>query len=63
MNTVNPIEIVNQSKLKGFHYVLILCLFFIMMFDGYDVVIYGATIPLLKADWGITDIVAGSISS
>lgn len=63
MNTVNPLEIVNQSKLKGFHYILILCLFFIMMFDGYDVVIYGATIPLLKADWGISDIVAGSISS
>jgi len=63
MNTVNPIEIVNQSKLKSFHYILILCLFFIMMFDGYDVVIYGATIPMLKADWGISDIVAGSISS
>ena len=63
MNKVNPIEIVNQSRLKGFHYIVILCLFFIMMFDGYDVVIYGATIPLLKADWGITDIVAGSIGS
>lgn len=63
MRTVNPIEIVNQSKLKVFHYVLILCLFFIMMFDGYDVVIYGATIPMLKAEWGISDLVAGAISS
>mgnify|MGYP003440374091 FL=1 len=63
MNTVNPIEIVNKSKLKSFHYILIICMFFIMMFDGYDVVIYGATIPLLKADWGISNIVAGSISS
>ncbi|MGE7838747.1 MFS transporter [Viridibacillus arvi] len=63
MNTVNPIEIVNQSKLKSFHYILIICLFFIMMFDGYDVVIYGATIPLLKAEWGLSNIVAGSISS
>ncbi|MFC7687349.1 MFS transporter [Ureibacillus sp. GCM10028918] len=63
MNTVNPIEIVNQSKLKGFHYILVICLFFIMMFDGYDVVIYGATIPFLKEDWGISDIVAGGISS
>ena len=63
MNTVNPIEIVNQSKLKSFHYILIICLFFIMMFDGYDVVIYGATIPLLKADWGLSNIIAGSISS
>lgn len=63
MNSVNPIDLVNQSKLKGYHYVLILCMFFILMFDGYDVVIYGATIPLLKADWGISDIVAGSIGS
>ncbi|QOV09403.1 MFS transporter [Viridibacillus arvi] len=63
MNTVNPIEIVNQSKLKGFHYILIICLFFIMMFDGYDVVIYGATIPMLKAEWGLSNIVVGSISS
>ncbi|MEG0383127.1 MAG: aromatic acid/H+ symport family MFS transporter [Solibacillus sp.] len=63
MNTVNPIEIVNHSKLKGFHYILIICLFFIMMFDGYDVVIYGATIPLLKEEWGFSNIVAGSISS
>ena len=63
MNKVNPIEIVNRSKLKGFHYVLIICLFFIMMFDGYDVVIYGATVPLLKAEWGISNIVAGAISS
>lgn len=63
LNSVNPIDLVNQSKLKGYHYVLILCMFFILMFDGYDVVIYGATIPLLKADWGISDIVAGSIGS
>ncbi|WP_455675397.1 MFS transporter, partial [Pradoshia sp.] len=33
------------------------------LFDGYDVVIYGATIPLLKAEWGISDMMAGSISS
>ena len=63
MDAVNPIELVNKSKLKSFHYILIICLFFIMMFDGYDVVIYGATIPLLKADWGISTIMAGSISS
>lgn len=63
MNTVNPSNIVNHSKLKRFHWSMIACLFFIMMFDGYDVVIYGATIPFLKVDWAITDIVAGSISS
>ncbi|HWL13788.1 MAG TPA: aromatic acid/H+ symport family MFS transporter [Ureibacillus sp.] len=63
MNTVNPVDLVNQSKIKSFHYILVICLFFIMMFDGYDVVIYGATVPLLKADWGISNIFAGAISS
>lgn len=63
MNTVNSIEIINQSKLRGFHYILIISLFFIMMFDGYDVVIYGATIPFLKEEWGLSAIVAGAISS
>lgn len=63
MQTVNPLEIINQSKLKKYHYILIVCLFFIMMFDGYDVVIYGATIPFLKEEWEITNIIAGSISS
>lgn len=63
MEKVNPIERINHSKLRGFHYILISCMFFIMMFDGYDVVIYGATIPFLKAEWGISDMMAGSISS
>lgn len=63
MKTIHPQEIVNESPLKKFHFLLIGCLFFIMMFDGYDVVIYGATIPFLKADWAMTDLTAGAISS
>ncbi|RJS63150.1 MFS transporter [Priestia filamentosa] len=60
---MNPISFFEQSKLKSFHILLILWLFFILMFDGYDVVIYGATIPVLKESWGISDIIAGSIGS
>lgn len=63
MKAIHPQHIIQKSPLKKFHVLLIGCLFFIMMFDGYDVVIYGATIPFLKADWGITDLVAGTISS
>ncbi|AVD54578.1 MFS transporter (plasmid) [Priestia filamentosa] len=60
---MNPISFFEQSKLKSFHILLILWLFIILMFDGYDVVIYGATIPVLKESWGISDIIAGSIGS
>ena len=60
---MNIISFFEQSKLKPFHILLILWLFMILMFEGYDVVIYGATIPFLKESWGISDMVAGSIGS
>lgn len=60
---MNPVTFFEESKLKPFHLVLIFWLFIILMFEGYDVVIYGATIPFLKEEWGISDIAAGSIGS
>ena len=60
---MNIISFFEQSKLKPFHILLVLWLFIILMFEGYDVVIYGATIPFLKESWGISDMVAGSIGS
>ena len=60
---MNIISFFEQSKLKPFHILLVFWLFMILMFEGYDVVIYGATIPFLKESWGISDMVAGSIGS
>ncbi|QCR33864.1 aromatic acid/H+ symport family MFS transporter [Lysinibacillus sp. SGAir0095] len=60
---MNPITFFEQSKIKSFHILLVLWLFIILMFEGYDVVIYGATIPFLKESWGISAIIAGSIGS
>ena len=60
---MNPITFFEQSKIKTFHILLVLWLFIILMFEGYDVVIYGATIPFLKESWGISAIIAGSIGS
>ncbi|MGM9949413.1 MAG: MFS transporter, partial [Lysinibacillus sp.] len=60
---MNPVTFFGESKLKPFHLILIFWLFIILMFEGYDVVIYGATIPFLKEEWGISDLTAGSIGS
>lgn len=60
---MNPVTFFEESKLKPFHLILIFWLFIILMFEGYDVVIYGATIPFLKEEWGISDLTAGSIGS
>ena len=60
---MNPVTFFEESKLKPFHLILTFWLFIILMFEGYDVVIYGATIPFLKEEWGISDLTAGSIGS
>ena len=33
------------------------------MFDGYDVVIYGAVVSTLMEEWGMSDVMAGAIGS
>lgn len=35
----------------------------VIAFDGYDVVIYGAAVPSLMKEWGISVVTAGAIGS
>lgn len=65
MNT-NPINIntvVDEAKFTPFHWsVLIWCLL-IIIFDGYDLVIYGVALPLLMQEWGLSNVQAGLLAS
>jgi MFS transporter, AAHS family, benzoate transport protein len=63
MKTINPINIINKSRIHSFHILLVAWLFFILMFDGYDVVIYGAIVSTLMEEWGMSDVMAGAIGS
>ncbi|MDI7741522.1 aromatic acid/H+ symport family MFS transporter [Lysinibacillus fusiformis] len=63
MKVINPMNVIDSSKISSFHVWLIIWLFIIISFDGYDVVIYGATVPSLINEWGISDVTAGAIGS
>lgn len=56
-------DIIDQSRLNGFHFSLIGWCLFIILMDGYDVVIYGSVIPSLIEEWGISTVTAGAIGS
>ena len=47
MSTRNHLTIIDQSRVSSFHMILFIWLFLIIMFDGYDVVVYGSIVPLL----------------
>ena len=63
MANLNINTIVDEAKFTPFHWnVLIWCLL-IIIFDGYDLVIYGVALPLLMQEWGLTAVQAGMLAS
>jgi MFS transporter, AAHS family, benzoate transport protein len=61
--SINPNNVIDNSKFHSYHFWLIFWMFLVIMFDGYDVVIYGASVPSLIKEWGISDVMAGAIGS
>ena len=63
MQSVNANEIIDHAQLKSIHWRVILLSALIIIFDGYDLVIYGVALPKLMAEWQIDTITAGFLGS
>jgi AAHS family benzoate transporter-like MFS transporter len=63
MRSINALEVVNSARLNRFHYLLVFWCSFIMMFDGYDLVIYGSVLPHLMTAWALTPGEAGMLGA
>ena len=60
---INIEKVVNEAKFNSFHFLLVFWCGFIIMFDGYDLVIYGSAIPILIKEWSLTPTQAGALGS
>ncbi len=63
MRTVNVAELIENSKFGRFHISVMLWGAFIIIFDGFDLVVYGTIVSSLIDEWGITPVQAGALSS
>lgn len=63
MSVVHINETIDKSRFHSFHLSIIFWCFFIILMDGYDVVIYGSVVPSLMEEWGISTVTAGAIGS
>lgn len=63
MAKVNPNEIINNSKFNRFHLILFIWSFMVILFDGYDLSVYGTVLPILMEEWNMTSVEAGTIGS
>ncbi len=63
MAKVNPTKIIGESKFNKFHLLLFIWSFMIILFDGYDLSVYGTALPLIMEEWGLDSVVAGTMGS
>lgn len=60
---INVAEVISNSKFNRFHFTLIAWCFVVILFDGYDLVVFGTVVSELMNDWGIDSVQAGLMSS
>ncbi|WP_180954952.1 MFS transporter [Bacillus sp. V3-13] len=63
MRTINPSEVVAASKFNRFHLLVYLWCFYAIMFDGFDIAMYGVSLPWLMEEWSLTPVQAGAVGS
>jgi AAHS family benzoate transporter-like MFS transporter len=63
MKSIDVGKMINESKVNRFHITVMLWGLFILLFDGFDLVVYGAVVPVLMTEWSLTAIQAGAIGS
>ena len=63
MQNINANEVIDHAQLKAIHWRVILLSALIIIFDGYDLVIYGVALPKLMVEWQIDTITAGFLGS
>lgn len=60
---LNVNAIIDQAKFTPFHWSILLWCLLIIIFDGYDLVIYGVVLPVLMQEWSLTAVQAGMLAS
>lgn len=63
MSSINVSTKIDQSKFNKFHGLVLFWCAFIIIFDGYDLVIYGTVISSLMEEWSLTPNQAGTLGS
>jgi AAHS family benzoate transporter-like MFS transporter len=63
MRKINVHTLVDEARFNRFHWLVLFWCAVIIIFDGYDLVIYGVVLPVLMVEWGLTPLQAGALGS
>jgi len=60
---LNVSEFIQESRFNSFHLRLLIIGLLLIVFDSYDLAVYGAVVPALMTSWDMTPVQAGAIGS
>ncbi|CAI3806852.1 Gentisate transporter [Pseudomonas sp. MM221] len=63
MRNINAAALLDGARFNAFHTRLLFWCALIIIFDGYDLVIYGVVLPSLMAEWNLSAVQAGALGS
>ncbi len=63
MTKHNVTDFLDTAKFNRFHGLILFCTMFLIVIDGYDLVVYGAVVPSLMEAWSISPVQAGTLGS
>lgn len=62
-NESGILQLIDHAKFSIFHWKILFWCMLVIIFDGYDLVIYGVALPLLMVEWDLTAVEAGMLAS
>jgi len=63
MKKIDVHKIIDEAKFNKFHLTVLFWCALVIIFDGYDLVIYGVVLPKLMEQWALTPLQAGALGS
>lgn len=63
MKTLEVSQIIDNARFTRFHWMVMSLCALLLIFDGYDLFIYGAVLPVLMKQWGLSPVQAGALGS
>ncbi len=54
---------IDNAHFGKFHWMILIVCTLLMIFDGYDLFLFGVVIPVVMDEWGLTPVQAGTLGS
>ena len=61
MKKIDSNEVIDQASFNRFHWSVVWVCALLLIFDGYDLFIYGVVLPVLMDEWGLSPVQAGQL--